>query len=35
MFEIHIKPDWLLIWNIDYEANEIWLERTETHSDLF
>ena len=34
-WECHIKPDWLLIWNIDYETNEIWLVRTGTHSDLF
>ncbi|HDR51132.1 MAG TPA: type II toxin-antitoxin system YafQ family toxin [Mariniphaga anaerophila] len=34
-WECHIKPDWLLIWNIDDQANEIWLVRTGTHSDLF
>jgi mRNA interferase YafQ len=34
-WECHIKPDWLLIWNIDFENNEIWLVRTGTHSDLF
>ena len=33
--ECHIKPDWLLIWNIDELNNEIWLVRTGTHSDLF
>ena len=34
-WECHIKPDWLLIWDIDYQTNEIWLVRTGTHSDLF
>ncbi len=33
--ECHIKPDWLLIWNIDEVNKEIWLVRTGTHSDLF
>jgi mRNA interferase YafQ len=34
-WECHIEPDWLLIWNIDDQTNEIWLVRTGTHSDLF
>jgi mRNA interferase YafQ len=33
--ECHILPDWLLIWIIDEQNNEIWLTRTGTHSDLF
>lgn len=33
--ECHIQPDWLLIWIIDKQNNEIWLIRTGTHSDLF
>jgi mRNA interferase YafQ len=33
--ECHIQSDWLLIWIIDDESNEIWLVRTGTHSDLF
>lgn len=31
--ECHISPDWLLIYRID--GNEIYLDRTGTHSDLF
>ncbi len=31
--ECHIEPDWLLIYKI--EKNELILERTGTHSDLF
>ena len=34
-WECHILPDWLLIWMIDRQNNEIWLIRTGTHSDLF
>jgi len=34
-WECHIKPDWLLIWQVDPELNEIWMIRTGTHSDLF
>ena len=33
--ECHIKPDWLLIYCIDYELNELYLFRTGIHSDLF
>ncbi len=31
--ECHIEPDWLLIYEID--GNNLYLERTGTHSDLF
>jgi mRNA interferase YafQ len=34
-WECHIQHDWLLIWMIDEQNNEIWLTRTGTHSDLF
>lgn len=34
-WECHIQPDWLLIWFVDKQENEIWLVRTGTHSDLF
>lgn len=33
--ECHILPDWLLIWIVDEQNNEIWLIRSGTHSDLF
>lgn len=33
--EAHLRADWLLIWKIFPEENEIWLTRTGTHSDLF
>lgn len=31
--ECHIQPDWLLIYEID--GNNLYLDRTGTHSDLF
>lgn len=31
--ECHIEPDWLLIYK--QTNNELWLNRTGTHSDLF
>ena len=34
-WECHIKPNWLLIWKQDDSKNQIILERTGTHSDLF
>ena len=34
-WECHLQADWLLIWIIDEQNNEIWLTRTGTHSDLF
>ena len=33
--ECHIESDWLLIYKIDKDNNEIIFERTGTHSDLF
>lgn len=33
--ECHIEPNWLLIYKIDEDNNEIIFERTGTHSDLF
>lgn len=33
--ECHIKPDWLLIYIIDIDANQVIFERTGSHSDLF
>ena len=34
-WEAHLKPDWLIIWKVYPEDNEIWLSRTGTHADLF
>lgn len=34
-WECHIKPDWLLIWQINSDTNTLTLIRTGTHSDLF
>ncbi len=31
--ECHIQPDWLLIYRVD--GNELYLDRTGTHADLF
>lgn len=33
--ECHIEPDWLLIYEVSEDDNEIILRRTGTHSDLF
>lgn len=33
--ECHIEPDWLLIYKIDEDNQEIIFERTGSHSDLF
>ena len=33
--ECHIEPDWLLIYCIRKETNEIIFERTGSHADLF
>jgi len=33
--ECHIQPDFLLIWDIDMQANELILVRCGSHSDLF
>lgn len=35
LWECHIQPDWLLIWDKDEEVRLITLLRTGTHSDLF
>jgi len=34
-WEAHLKSDWLIIWKLIEETDEIWLVRTGTHSDLF
>ncbi len=34
-WEAHLKSDWLIIWKVFLNENEIWLTRTGTHSDLF
>ena len=33
--DCHIDPDWLLIYKVDRDAEEIIFTRTGTHSDLF
>ena len=33
--ELHIQPDWLLIYEIQAEDLILYLTRTGTHSDLF
>jgi len=33
--ECHVEPDWLLIYQIDNDVNELYFVRTGTHSDLF
>ena len=33
--ECHIEPDWLLIYKVIPEDDQIIFERTGTHSDLF
>jgi mRNA interferase YafQ len=35
IWEAHLKPDWLLLWKVYPENNEVWLIRSGTHSDLF
>lgn len=32
--DLHIEPDWLLIYKAD-EAKNVWLVRTGTHADIF
>ncbi len=34
-WELHIEPDWLLIYYMDLEKEQLILYRTGTHSDLF
>ena len=33
--ECHIQPDFLLIWDVDEDANELILVRCGSHSELF
>ena len=33
--EAHLNPDWLIVWKVFADDNEVWLTRTGTHSDLF
>lgn len=33
--ELHIEPDWLLVYRIDQDVLVLTLSRTGTHSDLF
>ena len=33
--ECHVEPDWLLIYQIDDELEEVYFVRTGTHSDLY
>lgn len=35
LLECHIEVDWLMIYDIDQNAKEIYFIRTGTHSDLF
>ncbi|MGD2086190.1 MAG: type II toxin-antitoxin system YafQ family toxin [Candidatus Aminicenantes bacterium] len=34
-FECHIEPDWLLIYRVNEEKEELELARTGSHSELF
>jgi|TARA_R110002126_G_scaffold282931_1_gene431803 mRNA interferase YafQ len=34
-WELHVEPDWLLIYYRDTENNQLILYRSGTHSDLF
>ena len=34
-WECHIKPDWLLIWEVNEQKQSVILHYTGTHSDLF
>jgi len=34
-WEAHLKSNWLLVWKVFPEENEVWLTRTGTHADLF
>lgn len=33
--ELHVSPDWLLIYKIESESNTLYAVRTGSHSDLF
>lgn len=35
LWECHISPDWLLIYDLDDEGQTLGLIRTGTHADLF
>lgn len=35
IWDCHIKPDWLLLYELDVENREVTFVRTESHSDLF
>ena len=35
VWDCHIKPDWLLLYQIDEENKEVTFVRTGSHSDLF
>jgi mRNA interferase YafQ len=34
-WEAHLNSDWLIVWKVFHDDNEVWLTRTGTHSDLF
>lgn len=34
-WEAHLKSDWLIVWKVFEEENEVWLTRSGTHADLF
>lgn len=34
-WEAHLKPDWLIIWQVIPEDKEVWLTRSGSHADLF
>ena len=33
--ELHLAPDWLLIYEVDYDENELKLARLGSHAQLF
>ena len=33
--ELHLAPDWLLIYKVDYDENELKLARLGSHAQLF
>jgi len=35
MRDLHVEPDWLVIYRIDHDRRELILLRTGTHADLF
>jgi len=35
VWDCHIKPDWLLLYQVDLENKEVTFVRTGSHSDLF